>query len=47
MINFACQRENWQRQANCLPNMMKLQSLLVCVPMNEMDCIQWTYCEKI
>lgn len=35
MISFACQRENWQRQVSCLPNMMKLQSLLVCVSMNE------------
>lgn len=27
--------ENWQKQASCLPNMIKLQSLPVCVPMNE------------
>ena len=34
-LSLAFQRENWQKKASCLPNMMKLQSLPVCVPMNE------------
>lgn len=51
MIRFAFQKENWQRKASCLPNMVKLSvsAVRIWVLVNKLrflHCIHWIYCEQ-
>lgn len=51
MIRFAFQKENWQRKASCLPNMVKMlvSAVRIWVLVNKLHflhCIHWIYCEQ-
>lgn len=48
IIRVAFQKENWQRQAVCLPNMVTLlvSASLGLDEQSFFHCVHWTYCER-